>query len=443
MVKKILKGIGIVFLALIIIGGVFGEEPTEPTSTLPAQTAETEQTESTLSDTDLDQGEPAAVDEQSIPASTESVKTELKADAVTESEPTTSTTTPPTAHVSGSLKVHYIDVGQADSILIQAPSGKSMLIDAGNNSDGQAVVNYVKNQGISKLDIVVGTHPHEDHIGGLDTVINSLDIGQVVMPNVTHTTQAFKDVLTAVQNKGLKITSAKPGVSLDLGEGVSTSVLAPVKANYNELNDYSAVIRLAFGGTSFLFTGDAEAKSESDMISSGTSLSATVLKVGHHGSATSSSQPFLNKVKPSYAVIMAGKDNSYGHPDQEVLNRLTNIGAKIFRTDINGTIIATSDGSTVTFNTSPTEVKASAPSPAPAPAPTPAPTPSPPPPTAKPDTPPPATSGNENVIVYKTKTGTKYHLDGCSSLSRSKIEITLKDAKAQNLGPCDRCNPPK
>lgn len=429
MFKKILKGIGIVFLALVIIGAIFGEEPVESANAPPAQVVETEQTDPGQDKDELT-GEQASANKPDTSKPTSSPET------TNENEPvvTASVPSPPPAQVTGSLKVHYIDVGQADAILIQAPSGKSMLIDAGNNSDGQMVVNYVKNLGISKLDVVVGTHPHEDHIGGLDIVINSLNIGQVVMPNVTHTTQTFKDVLAAVQNKGLKITTAKPGVSLDLGTGVSTTVIAPIGSSYGDLNSYSAVIRLVFGNTSFLFTGDAESDSEAEMVSSGSDLSATVLKVGHHGSTTSTSQEFLDKVKPQYTVIMVGKDNSYGHPEQETLTKLANIGAKIFRTDLNGTVIATSNGSSVTFNVSPTNIKASAPSLAPA-----APA---APPTPKPD-PTPSTGQNNTLTVYKTESGSKYHLDGCSSLSKSKISVSLKDAKAQNLGPCSKCKPPQ
>lgn len=419
MLKKILKGIGIVFLALIIIGVLFGEEPTESANAPSAQVAEKEQAE---------QPEPKQNQDELAKQEASTSNSSVPASAV-------AATAPAPAPVTGTLKVHFIDVGQADAILIQAPSGKSMLIDAGNNGDGSAVVGYVKDQGISKLDIVVGTHPHEDHIGGLDTVINSLDIGQVVMPAKTHTTTTFKDVLTAVQGKGLKITAAKPGVSLDLGSGVSTNVIAPIGSSYEDLNSFSAVIRLAFGNTSFLFTGDAESDSEADMVSSGAALSSTVLKVGHHGSTSSSSSGFLNKVKPTYTVIMVGKGNDYGHPHQETLTKLSNIGAKVFRTDLNGTIIATSDGSKVTFNTQPTEVKASTPAPAaPAPAAPPAP---------KPDPTPVKPSDNQSVTVYKTETGSKYHKDKCSSLSKSKIPISLKDAQAQNLGPCSKCNPPQ
>lgn len=260
---------------------------------------------------------------------------------------------PAAAAVPGTLKVHFLDVGQADCVLVRAPSGKNMLIDAGNNGDADTILSYIRNQGISKLDIVVGTHPHEDHIGSLDKIINTFDTGQVVMPNATTTTRTFEDVLTAIQNKGLKITAAKPGVALDLGAGIMAAVIAPNGSKYEDLNNYSAVIRLTFGSTSFLFTGDAGSISEFEILASSrvVDLKSTVLKVGHHGSSYSSSQAFLDKVRPQYAVISVGKDNDYGHPAKETLDKLAAIGAKVYRTDQHGTIVATSDGSKVSFTT--------------------------------------------------------------------------------------------
>jgi len=257
------------------------------------------------------------------------------------------------APVSGTLQVHFIDVGQADCILIEAPSGKTMLIDAGNNEDAGTVTSYIEKQKISKLDIVVGTHPHEDHIGGLDAVIDAFKIGQVIMPSKTHTTETFKDVLGAVKNKGLKITPAKTGVKLNLGDGVTAVVLAPNGSDYEDLNNYSAVIRIAFGSTSFLFTGDVGEMSESEMLRNVSmyALGSTVLKVGHHGSSDATSEPFLDLVDPTYATICVGKGNDYDHPAQETLEKLKNRGVKVFRTDLDGTIVAVSDGSEVTFHT--------------------------------------------------------------------------------------------
>jgi len=250
----------------------------------------------------------------------------------------------------GKLKVHFIDVGQADSILIQDSGGSTMLIDAGNNEDADLVVNYLKEHGIDKLDYVIGTHPHEDHIGGLDAVINTFNIGKVIMPKVSHNTKTFEDVLTAIKNKNLKVTSPVPGESYNLGNAKFT-ILAPNSDNYDNLNDYSIVIKLEFGETSFLFAGDAETKSENEMIVKGFNLKANVLKVGHHGSTTSSSLPFIKAIAPKYAVISVGKHNSYGHPDSIILNRFKTLNVEVLRTDILGTIVFTSDGKNLTYTT--------------------------------------------------------------------------------------------
>ncbi|MGI5902215.1 MAG: ComEC/Rec2 family competence protein [Desulfitobacteriia bacterium] len=320
--KRNLKIIGVVLFFLIIsIATFFDGESAE-------------QVAQTGSSIELaDQLEPDILDEEGLPAGS-------KEEAVL----------PPTKNPK--LKVHFIDVGQGDAILIQSPARKAMLIDAGENKEGPEVVDYIRKQGISKLDIVVGTHPHTDHIGGLDRVIKAFDIGQVVMPNKTHPTQTFKNVLTAIRDKGLKITAAKPGQVLDLGPGVTASVLAPIGNNYEDLNNFSVVIRLTYGETSFLFTGDAESESEADLLAANTGLKATVLKVAHHGSITSTTEEFLDRVKPRYGVIMAGKDNSYDHPHSEILNRLAKAGVKIYRTDKNGTILAVSNGSEIEFYTS-------------------------------------------------------------------------------------------
>lgn len=181
------------------------------------------------------------------------------------------------------LKVHYIDVGQADSILIQTPGGKNMLVDAGNNEDANTIVSYLQSQGVQRLNVVIGTHPHEDHIGSLDTIITTFDIGQVVMPKVQANTRTYKDVITAIANKGLKITEAKAGLLLDLGPGVRAQLLAPNETNYKDLNNYSAVLKLTYGKNVFLFTGDAQDISENEILNAGDDLKADVLKVGHHG----------------------------------------------------------------------------------------------------------------------------------------------------------------
>lgn len=262
---------------------------------------------------------------------------------------------------SGTLTIHFIDVSQADAILVQLPSGQNILIDGGNNDDGDLVVNYLKQQGIKRLDHVIGTHPHEDHIGGLDVAIRSFEVGKVYLPKVTHNTKTYEDLLLAIKGKGLKVNQAKAGVKLDVGSGIEAVMLAPNSSSYEDLNNYSAVLKLTYGSTSFLFTGDAEAESENEILRTGSSIKSDVLKVGHHGSSSSTTAAFLKAVSPKYAVISVGKGNDYGHPHPETLAKLAEAGVEVFRTDLQGTIIASSDGKTITFNKKASPVKERAP----------------------------------------------------------------------------------
>ena len=246
------------------------------------------------------------------------------------------------------LEVHFIDVDQADSILIKK-GDESMLIDAGNSWDGDKVVDYLKEQNVTNLKYVIGTHPHSDHIGGLDTVIDNLEIGKVIMPNAISNTKTFEDVVDSISRKGLSITSGKAGNVYDLN-GAEIITLAPNDEKYSNLNNYSLVVRVENGSNAFLFTGDAEEISEREMVEKRAgSLKSDVLKLGHHGSSTSTNEEFLNLVDPKYAVITVGENNRYGHPDDEVLNRLEDKGIQVYRTDLDGNIVAVSDGKTIKF----------------------------------------------------------------------------------------------
>lgn len=254
------------------------------------------------------------------------------------------------SRVQRDLVVHFIDVGQGDSILIQLPSNGNMLIDAGDNDKGQVVVDYLKKQGVNRIDYLVATHPHADHIGGMDDVIDELDIGDIYMPRVEHTTKTYMDVLEAIDRKGLKIKIAKEGVAIPI-EGVSAKILAPnEELKSDNLNDYSVVIRLTYGQTAFLFQGDAEKRTEESILESDSNIKADVIKLGHHGSTTSNSPDYIEAVEPDYAVIMLGEGNKYGHPHKEILALMDEKGIIVYRTDKDGNIVAVSDGKKISFN---------------------------------------------------------------------------------------------
>ena len=309
----------------------------------------------------------------------------------------------------GQTSVHFIDVGQGDSILIES-GGEAMLIDAGTNESGPTVLSYLEDQQITHLDWVIGTHPHEDHIGGLDDVILALDVDRVMLPPKEHTTKTFEDVLDAVAQKDLSLTEPVAGDTYALGDARFT-ILGPVKDYGDDLNNWSVVLLLTCDNNRFLFTGDAEAQAEEDILALGMDIHANVLKVGHHGSDTSTSDSFLSAVSPDYAVISVGSGNDYGHPCQVTLDKLEAFGTQIFRTDLMGTVIARSDGTHLSFSTedhrqSQTETEA-------------------------------------QTQVHITQSGSKYHREGCGALKNSDIIISLEEAKNRGYTPCQKCNPPK
>ena len=243
------------------------------------------------------------------------------------------------------LRVNYIDVGQGDSIFIQLPNKETMLIDAGEAYEVDNVINYLNNLGITKIDYAVGTHPHTDHIGGLEEVINTFDIGSIYMPRASSTSKTYEDLLTTISNKGLKIKTAKSGVVVLDDDNLKLEFIAPNSDSYSELNNYSAVLKLTYLDNTFLFMGDAETLSEDEITYD---VDADVIKVGHHGSDSSSGIEFVKKVSPEYAIIMVGEGNSYNHPYQSIIDRYESVGAKVLRTDLDGNIVCDSDGVDVT-----------------------------------------------------------------------------------------------
>ncbi len=256
------------------------------------------------------------------------------------------------AEVTEELAVHFIDVGQGDCTLI-TQGEHAMLIDAGDNSQGENVVSYLDYLGVDELDYLVLTHPDADHIGGADVVLYHIDCETVLAPDKEADTKSWSDVVDAMDAGNLDATHPQPGDSYALGEA-SFTVLAPLQ-DYDDSNDCSIVLRLTHGDNTFLFTGDAEETAEADMLSAGYALSADVLKVGHHGSRSSTSDDFLAAVSPSFAVISCGEGNDYGHPHAATLNKLRASGVSVYRTDEQGTITVTSDGSSLVWNASPSE----------------------------------------------------------------------------------------
>ena len=257
----------------------------------------------------------------------------------------------PVINIEGEDLQIYFFVGQADSILIR-DKDKNMLVDAGNNEDGELLVNYFKSLGIEKFDYVIGTHPHEDHIGGMDDIINNFEIGAYYMPDAITTTATFESVLDALQNKNLTFDVPEENEVISLTDATIKFLYSG--QNTSDLNNTSIVFKLTYGNKKILFTGDATSSTEKKLLDK--DLKSDVLKIGHHGSQYSSTEAFLDAVNPNYAIISVGKNNTYKHPRQETLDKLNERNIKTYRTDEDGTIILSTDGNEIKFKTEKTNL---------------------------------------------------------------------------------------
>lgn len=248
-------------------------------------------------------------------------------------------------NLQNKMVTHFIDVGQGDCILVQV-NNKNLLIDSGTSDSYTKVISYLKSNNITKLDYIIATHPHDDHIGGMASIIKAFRIGDFYAPKITASTEAFEDMIRALKSKGIKIKIARPNITLDLGPSATCLMLAPNKTTYKDANNYSCVLKVSYKNSTYLFTGDIQELSENEILNKGYDLHAEVLKVAHHGSNTSTTQEFLNRVWPKIAIISCGTYNSYGHPNKETLDKLKKLNCIIYRTDLDKNIVLISDGLT-------------------------------------------------------------------------------------------------
>ena len=313
------------------------------------------------------------------------------------------------------LQVHFIDVGQALSVLVEC-DGQFMLYDGGNVDDGSLVVSYLQQQGVEELQYVFCSHAHEDHVGGLAAALAYFPAHHVYAPVTEADTKCFRDFVKYTQQQGLSVEVPAAGTVWQLGSATITQ-LGPV-AQYSDTNDTSLVLRLDYGSTSFLLTGDMEADAERDLVNTGANLKADVLQVGHHGSSTSTSYIFLNSVLPEMGVISCGVNNKYGHPHEETLSILRDAGVDVYRTDLLGTITIGSDGQNYTVGTEHTATDAQ----------------------LNPTD--PAASGTAQQGYIGNVNSKKFHLPSCPNLPAEKNQILFSsydEAVAAGYTPCGTC----
>lgn len=312
------------------------------------------------------------------------------------------------------FEVHFIDVGQGDSALILC-GGKSMLIDGGRPNVSDVIYTYLKKQNVKQLDYIVCSHADDDHVGGLSAPLSTMRVKNVLAPETPSDTKSYVNIIEKTREQGISIQHPKHGESMEFANSV-IEFYGPITEDEDDRNNSSVVMKVIYGDTSFLFTGDAGRKEETEMLNENYNLSATVLKVGHHGSESSSTYPFLKAVAPKYAVISVG-ENSYGHPSEKVLSKLHDAETEVYRTDLHGDIIVKSDGKNLNFTTAKSVKK--------------------------------QISSNESGLNYENYIGNmntkKFHREDCGSVKsmkdENKIRINRREAEEKEYKACEVCKP--
>ncbi len=410
--KKIIFALWILVLSLVLMacGDVDATDPTNSSSDNEPDRVIVSDDVSEVPNEDPDLEAPELPPEALAPPDNEdSVGTDIPE--------MTEPVTPEPIPADSTFEVHFIDVGQGDCSLIMC-DGKTMLIDGGESSASSKVYAYLKAHGIEYLDYIVATHAHSDHIGGLSGALNYAVVGTALCPVSEYDSETFSSFEKYLGKQGVQITIPKAGESFMLGSAL-IEVLGP-QYDYDEPNDTSILLKVSYGEISFLFTGDAERTAEADILAAGYDLSATVLKVGHHGSDTSTSYPFLREIMPKYAVIQVGKDNSYGHPTEDTMSRLRDADVTVYRNDLHGTIICSSDGQSVSFTTEKNETVQTNPTI-------------------------PENQEPDDIGEYiGNKNSKKFHLPTCKNLPAEKNRVYIssrQEAIDNGFSPCGNCHP--